>query len=101
MPAWVGGEWEGAPAVLLPQQWRSGTEVGKWPWSAGVSRGLCSSPFSMCLRGKRRASEANRGDGEEINGAAGDHPLTWHNVHTRTALLLCVPQLDPFLSNSV
>lgn len=55
----------------------------------------------MRLRGKRRASEANRGDGEEINGAAGDHPLTWHNVHTRTALLLCVPQLDPFLSNSV
>lgn len=36
--------------------------------------------------GKQRAPEAGRGDREQINGAAGDHPTARHGAHTHTAL---------------
>lgn len=70
----------------------STTEVWDGRLESGHGRWVSAEVFvkAHSLRdrgGKRRESEAGRGDGEEINGAAGDHPLARHGAHTHAALM--------------
>lgn len=72
----------------------SAAEVWDTGWkvlaASGCRQRSLFKPILSVTAGRRRASEANRGDGGKINGAAGDRPM-----FPLTALLLCIPQLDP------
>lgn len=66
----------------------STVEVWDGGWRAVMVRGcLLRSLLKPILSVTAGGSGELRGDGEKINGAAGDHPLARHDTHTHTALV--------------
>lgn len=65
-------------------------------------RSLLKPILSVTAGGSGERRRPGRGDGEEINGAAGDHPLARHDAHTHTALscslYLSLTPSFPFIS---